>query len=112
MYVAYISITTKSYARGAQWYRVHEDKETADTLPELKKKLQSRYGKSWKHKKPMYCDTKTNTVRTGWIVGFRAEDQDRSAPDGTYRYLEQDWVSIRQETSSRIQWPVGQRGPL
>lgn len=112
MFKAHVTVTTKGYQRGAQWTNhgcIYT--ETAETFKELIEKLKDRYrwsgsGKSaWKNKRPMYQDKKSGgTVRAGWIVGFRAEDQDRSAPDGIYRHLQQDWISFTEENSKTLEW--------
>ena len=107
MYTAHITLTRKGYERGAQWMQVNRETLYAETLTELKQDLKSRYGKSWKNKRPTYRDKKDGTtVRSGWVVGFREEQQDRSAVDGVYRCIGQDWVCITEDHSRPLEWAV------
>lgn len=98
MFEAYATPTTKSYHPAAAWKRSSQVRiASAETLPELKEKLASFYGRSWKHKKPMYCDMKDGrTVRTGWVVGMRIHEGPGE------KYLQQDWVSIRE--CNEVMW--------
>lgn len=89
MYKAYIQMTGKSYRPGSQWLSFGDGKLSADSLKELKAKLAEKYGKSWKHRKPMYCDKKDgSTVRTGYVVGFRADE------GSSNKWIQQDWISF------------------
>ena len=89
MFEAYANPTVKGYHPSDSWSRYPDVKiATGETLPELKKKLASHYGKRWNNKRPMYCDTKDGSVkRTGWVVGMRMVE-------GREKWLQQDWVSI------------------
>lgn len=102
-YTAHSTWTRKGYHKSANWQHVGQETIAADTHRELIDKLKDKYGKSWNHKKPIYRDRpNAEPVRCGWVVGFRVEDQDRSARDGVYRCLEQDWITFSEDTSSPI----------
>lgn len=89
MYKAYIQMTGKGYSPSAKWSIFGEDKISANSLKELKGVLADRYGKSWKHKKPMYCDKKDgSTMQTGYVIGFRADEGPAN------KWIQQDWVSF------------------
>jgi len=98
MFEAYATPTVKGYHPSDKWSRYPDVKiATGETLPELKKKLASHYGKSWNNKHPMYCDMKDGrTVRTGWVVGMRIHEGPGE------KYLQQDWVSIRE--CNEVMW--------
>ena len=89
MFEAYATPTVKGYHPSDEWSRYPDVKiATGKTLPELKKKLASHYGKSWNNKRPMYRDMKDGSVkRTGWVIGMRMVE-------GGDKWLQQDWVSI------------------
>ena len=89
MFEAYASPTVKSYHPTSQWSRYPDSKiASAETLRELREKLSQHYGRSWKNKRPMYCDMKDgSTKRTGWVVGMRMQD-------GSDKWIQQDWVSV------------------
>ena len=89
MFEAYATPTVKGYHPSNRWSRYPDVKiATGETLPELKKKLASHYGKSWNNKRPMYRDMKDGSVkRTGWVIGMRMAE-------GRDKWLQQDWVSI------------------
>ena len=85
-------MTGKGYHPREKFSCFGGDQVSAPTLKELKARLAARYGNSWKHKVPMYCDkTDGSTVRTGWVVGFRASDWSHSPVS---KWIQQDWVSI------------------
>lgn len=98
MFKAVATVTTKGYHPSSQWYRYDNTVLAhAGTRKELLTKLQELYGKSWRHKKPMYCDMKDgSTVRTGWVVGFKVDNGPGE------RYIQQDWVSVIEE--QRVTW--------
>ena len=88
MYTAHATPTIKGYHPSAQWARYGTTTiARAATLHELIQKLAQHYGKSWRHKKPMYRDTAHGTVRSGWVVGMRMSE-------GGEHWLQQDWVFI------------------
>lgn len=92
MYTAHITMTGKGYSSKEEWSVFAEDIVSAVTLTALTTKLVERYGKSWKHKKPMYRDTKDRgTIKIGWVIGFHAADWSHSP---VTRWRQQDWVSI------------------
>ncbi len=98
MFTAHIIMTGKGYHPKAQWTTFHSEEIHAPTLPDLKAKLIDRYGKSWKHKRPMYCDLKNGgTVRRGWVVGFRTYDYE-SSQGPRHAVLQQDWISLSECT--------------
>lgn len=93
-------MTGKGYSPTAQWSRFGNDKVHASSLKELKEKLSERYGKSWKHRRPMYRDKADgSTVRAGYIVGFRADDTGRFP---VAKWIQQDWVSFTE--CKPIEW--------
>ena len=100
MYTAHITMTGKGYHPKDRWSTFHEEKITAWTLESLKEKLKERYGKSWKHKRPMYCDKKDgSTVRCGWVVGFHNADLSHAPVD---KWIQQDWISLSE--CNPIEW--------
>ena len=100
MFEAHITKTAKGYSPKDQWSVFDKEVVGAASLPELRAELAKRYGKSWRNRRPMYCDMPDGrTVKIGYVVGFRNESQNRDKSSGRDCYIEQDWVSIR-----RCEW--------
>ena len=96
MYQANITVTYRGYHPTAEWTRGENEQVQAETLAELKTELIKRYGRSWRHKRPMYRDRKNGPpVQTGWVVGRRMQDID-------WKYLQQDWISITEEKEAAV----------
>ena len=104
MFTAHITWTRKGYHKSQHWQRVGGETVHADSRDELVQELIEKYGAGpWKRKRPMYRDRLNGTsYKCGYVVGFRVVDQDRSAADGCYRCLEQDWISFTEDHSKPV----------
>lgn len=94
----HISETGKSRPRDS-YSCFDKERICCGSMAEAKTLLAERYGKFWKHKKPIFQDVKASpndtgfskTVRVGWVIGFRNADWSHSPVD---HWLQQDWVSF------------------
>lgn len=98
MYSIKITSTAKGYAPKDEWSTFDVSRHFFDTLDEAREFVRDRY--AGKRGRPIYMDTKSRgTIQCGYIFSSREEDQDRSAADGVYRYMRQDWVSFERVIS-------------
>lgn len=95
-----ITHTSRGYHPRNCYMVSHRSEERFPDVAAAKAWIADRYRKS--KRAPMYRDGKDGgAVKVGYVIGYRGEEQDRSATSGVYHYLGQDWIEFANvETST------------
>ena len=94
MLTALITLTGTKCPRKEKYTCFGEDKVYAKTMKEMRRLLAERYGKSWKHRSPVYRDKVDGSViHIGYVVGYRNADYSHAPVEWWYQ---QDWISFKE----------------
>jgi hypothetical protein len=88
-------MTGKGYGKSDKRYCMYKDDKSFADIQEALTWLKEQYPTpTWKHKQPMFVETKDGKVlRVGFIVSFRADDISHVP---VQKWLQQDWVEFQE----------------